>query len=309
MNPPADTRANGPGNGVAINPSDVSDVMDVENPRRVGVALSGGTAKVIAHVGVLKALEEAGLAPDVLAGTSGGSLIAVLYASGLTVKELEDLADEVNWRKLANVHLPKLGLLSSQRIEDFVRELVGDLRFEDLKIPTDVIATNLLTGEKTVFSSGMVAPIIRASCSIPQIFGPVRVNGGLYTDGGVIEYLPIETLLERHCRVNVGVHLGAYMDFSEPPRHLLGMIMRVIGLVAVRNARASEKLADVIIKPDLRDFGGFDLKRADEMIEVGYQCGLAAVPQILACLEHEESLWTKLKSKLRPRSQDVTESE
>jgi NTE family protein len=273
---------------------------DLDHPPRLGLALSGGTAKVIAHLGVLRALEEAGLRPDRLAGTSGGSLLAVLYSSGLSLDDLMDHANDVNWRKLANVHLPRLGLLSSQRIEDFVRDLLGELRFEDLRIPTKVVATNLLTGQKTVFSRGPIAPIIRASCSIPQIFAPVEIDGGLYSDGGIIEYLPLETLLEYGCRVNVGVHLGAYPDFSQPPRHLLGMIMRVIGVVALRNARYSAPLADVLIRPDMHEFSGFDLNRAEAMIEVGYEATRAQIPLLRELLEQQESLWRRLRGWIRP---------
>jgi NTE family protein len=266
----------------------------------LGLALSGGTAKVIAHLGVLRALEEADLRPDCLTGTSGGSLIAVLYASGQPMESMIALANDVTWRKLATIRMPKLGLLSSQRIEDFVRDLVGDLRFEDLQIPTRVVTTNLLTGEKTVFSSGPVAPVVRASCSIPQIFAPVEIDGGLYSDGGIIEYLPLETLLEFGCRVNLGVHLGAYADFSQPPNHLLGMILRVIGIVATRNARHSAPHADVLIKPDMRRFGGFDLRSAEEMIAVGYETTNRLLPQIREDLEHADGLWHKLKARLRP---------
>jgi len=268
----------------------------------LGIALSGGTAKVIAHVGVLKAFEEEGLRPEVLAGTSGGSLVAVLYSSGRSVESIAELARELNWRRLARIHLPKLGLLSSERIGKFVEEVVGDLRFEDLQIPTYVVTTNLLTGEKTVFSRGPIAPVIRASCSIPQIFAPVEIDGGLYTDGGVIEYLPLNTLRDIGCQIRVGVHLGAYLDFSEPPQHILSMIMRVIGLVAVHNAQRSARLADVLIKPDLRGFGGFDLTRADDLIEAGYDCAREAMPQVKEALERsEDGLWTRLKSRLRPQ--------
>lgn len=273
-------------------------------PPRLGLALSGGTAKVIAHLGVLQAFEEAGLRPDRLAGTSGGSLLAVLYAAGISLDDLVAEANEVNWRKLANVHLPRLGLLSSQRIEDFVRDRLGELRFEELEIPTKVVATNLLTGEKTVFSRGPVAPVIRASCSIPQIFAPVEIDGGLYSDGGIIEYLPLETLLEYGCSVNVGVHLGAFPDFSQPPRHLLGMIMRVIGVVAVRNARYSAPLADVLIRPDLHEFNGFDLNRAEAMIQVGYTAAREQIPLVRELLEHREGLWHRIRNRLRPRRPD-----
>jgi len=244
---------------------------------RLGFALSGGTAKVIAHIGVLQAFAEEGRGPDVLVGTSGGALIAVLWASGKSVDDLIHMAHEVNWRRLARIRFPRLGLLSNRGVRDLVQDSVGDLDFEDLRIPTHVVTTDLLSGQKTVFSSGPVAPAVQASCSIPQIFAPVEIDGGLYADGGFVEYLPVETLLGFGCDSNVGVHLGAYADFSHPPRHLIEMIMRTIGIVAIRNAETSAPLADVLVKPDLRGFASFDLSRAEELIDRGYEAGLAGV--------------------------------
>ncbi len=254
-------------------------------PPEIGLALSGGTAKVIAHIGVLQAFAENDLAPDVLVGTSGGSLIAVIWASGKTVSEMIDMAREINWRRLARIRIPRLGLLSNQGVANLVRDTVGDLNFEDLSIPTHVVTTDLLSGRKTVFSSGPIAPAVQASCSIPQIFAPVEIDGGLYADGGFVEYLPVETLLELQCQWNVGVHLGAYTDFSRPPRHLIEMVMRTIGIVAMRNAERSSQLADVIVAPDLRGFASFDLSRAEELVARGYEAGQVAVTQLRSLRE------------------------
>ncbi len=260
---------------------------------RIGLALSGGTAKSIAHIGVLRAFEEAGMRPDVLTGTSGGSLIAVVYASGVSTSELETMAQEVNWRRLARVRIPRLGLFSNQGIADLVRDTVGDLRFEDLQIPTHVVTTDLLSGDKAVFSSGPVAPAVQASCSIPQIFSPVEIDGGLYADGGFVEYLPVETLLETGVRWSVGVHLGAFADFSDRPRHLLEIIMRTIGIVAIRNAGTSAELADVVIRPDMRGFASFDLKRADELVARGYEAGREGVARLRELQARSQPWWKR----------------
>lgn len=265
----------------------------------LGVALSGGTAKVLTHIGVLLALEEAGIRPRVLAATSGGSVVACAYAAGLRPEELAERARTVNWRKLASVGMPRLGLLSSRPIEDFMLELIGDLSFSDLDPPVLVVTTNLLTGAKTVFRRGRVAPVVRASCSIPQIFAPVEIDGGLYTDGGVIEYMPVETLLTAGASVNVGVNLGAYRDFSEAPRNLLGMMLRITSLVASRNARSSGRLADLVLRPDVSGFGGFDLGSAEAMIEVGHRTTQEQIPRIQEMLEERSSLLGRVKRKLR----------
>jgi NTE family protein len=213
----------------------------------------------------------------------------------------------VNWRKLASVGMPRLGLLSSRPIQDFMVELIGDLRFEDLDPPVLVVTTNLLTGTKTVFRRGRVAPVVRASCSIPQIFAPVEIDGGLYTDGGVIEYMPVETLLTAGASVNLGVNLGAYRDFSEAPKNLLGMMLRITSLVASRNARSSGRLADLVLRPDVSRFGGFDLGSAQAMIEVGHRTTIEEIPRIKEMLEERGSLLGRVKRRLRAGTKELLE--
>lgn len=266
---------------------------------RLGLALSGGTAKSIAHIGVLRALEEADLRPDVIVGTSGGSLIGVVYASGAGIDRMVDMALAINWRKLARVRIPRLGLFSNQGVAELVRSTVGDLAFEDLEIPTHVVTTDLLTGEKVVFCEGPVAPAVQASCSIPQIFSPVQIGDGLYADGGFVEYLPVETLRKYRPDATVGVHLGAYNDFSVPPRHLLSMIMRTMGIVAMRNARISSGSADVLIAPRLHGFTSFDLKRAEELLQVGYDAAVDAIPAIRHVLERDVETTASWRERLR----------
>ena len=138
-------------------------------PLAIGVALSGGTAKSVTHVGVLKALTEAEIPISYIAGTSGGSIVGTMYASGMPISTLEEVAVKMSWRKLIAIKLTRLGFISSERIEDFVKETVGDLTFDELNIPCAVTATNLVTGEKRVFTEGNVARAVRASCSIPQV--------------------------------------------------------------------------------------------------------------------------------------------
>lgn len=252
---------------------------------RYGLALSGGTARSIAHVGVLEQLEREGLRPDLLTATSGGSLIGVLYAAGLDLDTMVRLATDVNWRKLARVRVPRLGLLSNQGIEDFVIDAVGDIEFEDLEIPTHVIATDLLTGEKKVFSSGRIAPAVRASCSIPQIFSPVEIDGGLYADGGFVEYMPVETARELGCGCVVGVNLSRYADFSEPPGNLLSMIQRIVGIIARNSGRASSEVADCVIEPHLGGFKSFDLGRAEDLMDAGRAATAEMAPLIHELLD------------------------
>jgi NTE family protein len=257
-----------------------------EQPR-LGLALSGGTARTVAHIGVLKALEAAGIRIDCLAGTSGGALMACMYAAGLPVAEMERLAVKARWKDIAAVTVPRLGFLSSHRIQDYVEQTIGRLTFDQLKLPLAVVATNLANGHKRVFTSGKVSHAVRASCSIPQIFSPCEVDGELYIDGGIVEYLPVMALDAFSPQVVIAVNLGAYRETIRQPRHVLQLIMQIVTVVSKQNMPASEARADYVLRPDLSRFGPFMLERAREMIRVGEAEAERHLPQIQALLARE----------------------
>jgi NTE family protein len=261
----------------------------------LGVALSGGTAKSIAHIGVLKALVEDGMKIKHIAGTSGGSIMAVLYASGMPISTMEELALEMSWKKLMSIKLSRLGFLSSQKIADFMKELIGDIEFEDLKLPCYIIATNLETGQKKVFNSGNVAVAVRASCSIPQIYLPVEIGGHYFIDGGFSEYLAIETLKENAGKVfAVGSHLAPVYSIYEHPRHILHLIMQLTGIMAKRNYLESEKAADFIIRPNLDEFSAFDFENAATFMNLGYQEAKRNLPRLRREWKRKSSLWGRI---------------
>ena len=255
---------------------------------RVGVALSGGVAKVVAHVGILRALREASIPIHAITATSGGSIIGAFYAAGYSIEEMEEIAGEISWKKLTRVTIPKLGLLSNERLERFVTDRLGNIRFEDLKLPLAVVAADLTTGQKAVFRSGEIGPPIRASCSIPQLFSPVSIGGNLIADGGLVEYLPVQTLDELGCDLKIGVNLGGVRNWHlKDPKNFVEVALRVVGFVSQRNARVSEEHADYVIRPNLSEFGPYDLDRAEELIRVGYEYGKRACPTLAALVQEK----------------------
>ncbi len=263
----------------------------------LGLALSGGTAKAVAHVGVLKALVEAGISVDFISGTSGGSIVAGLYASGMPMATMESIAKSMSWLKLASIKLSRLGFMSSQRIEEFMKELTGDINFSECKIPFFVVATDLLTGEKYVFKSGNLALAVRASCSIPQIYLPVEINGRYYVDGGLSEYLPVETLEEQGDLFVIGAHLAPMSENYERPRHILQLIMQITALMARKNYLVSAQRADFLIRPDLDGFSAFDFNNSERLIEIGYQLTRELIPSIDAMWKRRSRLWRRLLSR------------
>ena len=258
----------------------------------IGIALSGGTAKSLAHIGILKALEEAGLRPHYMAATSGGAIVGAVYAAGTSIEDLTKTAEGLRWKHLARITWPRLGLLNNSGVERVLHDLVGEADFKDLKIPMAIVGTDLLTGDKVVFREGSVAKAAMISSSIPSVFEPIKADGTLYVDGGLVEYLPVETLVDSfQPDLVIAVNLG-YREFRSPhPRHLLHISMMVTGIAARQNARISETKADVVIRPPTALFPAFDLQASAKLIEVGYRTAKQRIPDILAAMERKDEGW------------------
>ncbi len=261
--------------------------------------MSGGTAKAVAHVGVIKALLEEDIPIDYIAGTSGGSIVASMFASGMPVSSMETIANNLSWRKLASIRLSRLGFISSGRIEEFVREQIGDLSFSDLKIPCYVVATNLLTGRKHAFHSGNLAVAVRASCSIPQIYLPVKIDSEYYVDGGLSEYLPVETLREIGNIFIIGVHLARVNAIYEPPRHILQLVMQITSLMAKKNYMNSVKNADFLIHPDIDGYSAVDFNSSADIIEESYRFTRELIPELKKAWLKKSSFLRRLMSRTR----------
>jgi NTE family protein len=161
---------------------------------KIGIALGGGAAYGFAHIGVLKALEENGIVPEIIAGTSVGALIGGLYASGCTIPEIESAAREFDWIDTVKFTIPKEGLISFERLDEFVIKHAKVRKIEDTKIKFAVIAANLLDGKVEILEKGPLAISIRASCGLPGIFIPTAHNNKLFVDGGVLNNVPTDVV-------------------------------------------------------------------------------------------------------------------
>jgi len=173
-----------------------------------------------------------------------------------------------------------LGFVSSKRIEDFVKSVIGDVTFEELHTPCHVVATDLETGKKHVFNSGAVAPAVRASCSIPQIYLPVEIDGKYYVDGGFSEYLPAGTLHEIEHMFVIAVHLAQKKSMYRRPRNYLQLAIHIMGLVSKTNYMISREKADFLIHPHMDTFSSFDFDNSQELIDVGYETTRRVIPEI-----------------------------
>lgn len=259
---------------------------------RVGLALSGGTAKTIAHIGIFEALEEAGIEISCITGTSGGAILGSLYAAGFSVPELKALARDVKWKKLARLSFPRLGLLSNDTINKFLSDLLGNRTFDTLKIPTAVVATNLLTGERAIITEGSVALAAQVSSTIPHLFSPVEMGEEMYVDGGIVEFLPLAALRDTfHPDVMVGVNL-AMKGRLPRPRNLIHMSMLLGTVVARQSLKQTECLADVLVQPDTRLFHPFDLDASQALIETGRLAMVESLPALVEVIRRFDPAFT-----------------
>ncbi|MFQ5663480.1 MAG: patatin-like phospholipase family protein [Terriglobia bacterium] len=251
---------------------------------RLGLALGGGFARGVAHIGVLKVLEENRVRVDCLAGTSVGSLIAGAYASGATLEEMAAVARKLRWKDFARWTLSRMGLASNKRMEAFLRRVFPALRFEDLKIPLAVLATDLVEGRPVIFTSGQLAVAIRASCAYPGLFLPVEYDGGWLVDGMLVAPVPTEAVKTLGADLVVAVSLDTLEPGLEPKNmvDVLGRSFRITQRTAEPLWRAH---ADLVIEPKVGGFHWDDFERADELIAAGENAMRAAWPRLARLLE------------------------
>jgi NTE family protein len=252
-----------------------------ERPR-VGVALGGGFARGIAHLGVLRVLEQEHIPIDYLGGTSAGALLAVSYASRHTLHEIEAQARATRFKDFGNWRLSWLGLASNQKLEFYPRQYLGVGTFEELRIPLVIAATDLGTGEPVYFTRGRLGPALRASCAYPGMFVPVELEGRILVDGFLAAPVPVEAVRNMGADVVIAVFLEAASD-RKP-----SSIVDVIGLsfaILQRHADLEwRRTADIIVEPNVKDFLWDDFDRASELIAAGEAAAHAALPQIRAAL-------------------------
>lgn len=266
----------------------------------VGLALSGGTARSLAHVGVIRALREARLPISYVAGTSGGAIVGTIFAAGATDERMARIAASIGWRDLASVTLSRLGLVSSKPIERLMQEMLPGARFDGLRLPCAVTVTNLLSGSREVFTRGPVARVIRASCSIPQIFLPVEIGGTPYVDGGLSEYLPVRTVREFGPQFTLAVNLAPARERYQRPRHYLQLVMLLINMVARQNLGPSLRHADFVLHPPIEHFSPFDFGRGRAIMNLGYETARAHIADIERAWRAKSSWWARVKAGFRP---------
>jgi NTE family protein len=257
-------------------------------PRRVpaiGLALGGGFARGIAHIGVLKVLEEAKIPIRVVTGTSVGALIGAAYCSGLSCDELNEVAHAVRFTTFARWTLSRYGFASNDRMVAFLDRTLKVKTFEELRIPLGVAATDFNTGEGVVFHSGAITDAVRASCAYPGMFLPVEIRGRYLIDGMLAHPVPTRPLREMGAERVLAVHLKSTWANGGAPRHLLDVIGQSFAIAQDAMSGLWRGAADLVIEPDVAGFAYDDFKRADDLIRAGEVAMRNALPEVRKWLE------------------------
>lgn len=247
---------------------------------KLGLALSGGGAKGFAHIGVFKWLEECGLVPDVVAGTSVGALMGTLYADGYSADEIKELFTGREFSEFAQLQLPKSGLFDSKRFRYFLKRHLRAKTFEELKIPLVVVATDLDNGESHEFRNGPIVDAVTASCSIPIIFSPVVINGVHYVDGGLFHNFPV-SIIRDDCDKVIGVNVSPLVP-QKYKQTIFHIAERSYHYMFRANTLEDREMCDVLIEAE--EFGmykTFDLENVEQIAEIGYDAAVKAFEVVM----------------------------
>ncbi|MEO6119664.1 MAG: patatin-like phospholipase family protein [Terriglobales bacterium] len=252
---------------------------------KLGLALGGGFARGMAQIGVLKVLEEEKIPVDFVAGTSVGAAIGAVYCSGVSAKELEELAAILKFSHIARWTLSRLGLCSNDRLAGLLAKTLRVKTFEELRIPLAVAATDFTTGESVVYTSGDLVDPVRASCAYPGVFLPVNVNGRLMVDGLLTHPVPATPLKHMGADKVIAVYFNSHWVGATGPKHFMDVIGQCFSIAQARMCELWQVNADIILEPDVQPYAYDAFNKAGEMIKAGEASARAALPSILAWYE------------------------
>lgn len=236
---------------------------------KLGIALGGGGARGFAHLGILQALNEKGIKPDIIAGVSAGAIAGAFIASGYSPKEAFEVLKKYNFTGISGLNIPKTGLLSSAKMKSSLLKKLSTKKVEDLDIPLIICVSNMLDGKPEYMTEGPLVDIVQASASIPILFSPVKLNGKLYSDGGIFDNVPVKILNEQ-CRKVIGVSISPIQEIKELTS-LIQVSARMFQLAVNPRRIELESQCDIFIEPlDLCDYDIMDTKHAQEIYDIGY---------------------------------------
>ncbi|MEK0416671.1 MAG: hypothetical protein RI949_677 [Pseudomonadota bacterium] len=265
----------------AVTPSEGAAAAKPTRPPRIGLALGGGAARGFAHIGVIQVLEEAGIRPDLVVGTSAGSLVAALYASGKTGAELGTLAQSMDEGAITDWSFPGRGLIRGDALARYVRDQTAGRTIEQMRLPLGIVATDLDSGLPILFQRGDTGAAVRASSAVPAVFQPVRIGNREYVDGGLASPVPV-----RFAR-QMGADLVIAVDITTPPDgaptgDVFKMLLQTFSIMGKSINQFELKDADVVLRPRLQGVGSADFAARSRAIALGREAASALLLEIRA---------------------------
>ncbi|MDP9728450.1 patatin-like phospholipase family protein [Alicyclobacillus tolerans] len=252
----------------------------------IGLALGSGGAKGFAHVGVIKALEEAGITIDYISGSSMGALIAAFYATGMRTVFMEQLATTLRWRHWVDFTVPKMGMVNGEKVKQMVHMLTKGQNIEQAKIPLAIVATDLLSRQRVVFTHGNIAEAVRASIAIPGVFVPVFTENAVLVDGGVLDRVPIEAVRNLGASKVIAVDVSVNSQ-TTLPQSMIDVFFQSLDIMQEQVYQSVRSAADIAITPQLTSIGISQFSKAALAIDIGYQSAKAQMEEVLRELEKD----------------------
>ncbi|KFI05838.1 patatin-like phospholipase family protein [Massilia sp. BSC265] len=258
---------------------------------RIGLALGGGAARGFAHIGVIKALEAQGIVPEIVVGTSAGSVVGSLYASGLNGFALQKTALAMDEATISDWALPlfgkSTGVLKGEALQNYVNKAVNNVPMERLKIRFGAVATDLKTGQPILFNKGNTGMAVRASSAVPSVFQPVKIGANTYVDGGLVAPVPVKFTKEMGAEFIIAVNISSATEGAATASSL-DVLMQTFSIMGQRLNHFELKEADIVITPNLGNMGSADFSNRNLAILAGEQAAAAVMPQIKARLKAKQ---------------------
>jgi len=255
-------------------------VQPPPKPAKIALVLGAGASKGFAHIGVLKILETNKIPVHMIVGTSVGSVIGSFYAYGLNAFELQKLSFSIEQKDIVDLTIPENGFIKGEKLEEFVNRTLKNTPMEKLKLPFYAVATEIQNGQETVFGRGNTGQAVRASCSIPGVFRPVKIGDKVYVDGGVISPVAVEAAKRLGADVVLAVDISASTERT-PPGNTIETLLQSIDIMYSKLAAIQLSQADVVIRPKVGYIGSSDFSKKHEAVMEGEKATIEIMPRIL----------------------------
>jgi NTE family protein len=269
-----------------VSPVPVPPEPVAKRPPKIGLALGGGAARGFAHVGVIQALEESGIRPDFVVGTSAGSLVAALYASGRGAHQLQQVAETMEEAAFTDWTLPifSRGMLRGEALARYVNAQVGNRLIEQMPLPLGIVATDLNSGQGVLFQRGDTGTAVRASSAVPALFLPVKIGAHEYVDGGLVAPVPVRYARQMGAELVIAVDISAAPE-GNPAGDTLQILLQTFAIMGKSINTFELREADIVVRPSLLGVGGADFASRRKSVEAGHAAMVRLLPQLRAAIE------------------------